>query len=634
MIFPQQVNEQGKLLMDLVIESGDDDNLFVFLIHDLRDRNIESSSDKNYFLKIKNDQFMRKGGVSLFTKIYAIASEDPTRSDHCLIVLNEMLKEMGCITDIRREVRVDIVLAITGSIRNDILKILLRFWKVHSKDYHYYRNTFCEILPFFKLYISLKEHDEDEFEDSFCEYLDYMRQHCGNRDDFNQKLQEDSNLLLKFALNHGLKKAMQILIKCYTVDVSKSNECPDVTINNEYAMLKLLEKGYYLGYENEKEINKDGNWINAKVFEQFLDSCVTTTNDSALTSNKDDDRGIQIDYTFLISPEIRPIQTNNDEDKERLIFNAGMAPLEWLLTNEKLRHLITHPVMSTFINLKSHKFSQIYGLNLYMFCVFYVLPFMLVFISYDPQDDMDDIVKILVPAATATFYLTIREAIQFFWIIDNKLEYFKKKSNKLEMLMIFTSWWLLVALVAGNYHSYQVSSAFIILFGAIELLSILPYSSLSIYMFMLKEVTITFLKFFTIFILIILAFTFSFYAILKPIKHIHEKQIFMINETLSMTSNEAVFKNFEHPFTSFIKTILMFAGDFSVDPYKLDSFWKQILFLCFVLTAFILYNLINGLAISDIQKLKDDAEFLTLKQRIRTTVDCEKILCNLFRKLW
>lgn len=91
---------------------------------------------------------------------------------------------------------------------------------------------------------------------------------------------------------------------------------------------------------------------------------------------------------------------------------------------------------------------------------------------------------------------------------------------------------------------------------------------------------------------------------------------------------------FKFSFTSFIKTILMFAGDFSVDPYKLDSFWKQIIFLCFVLTGFILYNLINGLAISDIQKLKDDAEFLNLKQRIRTTVDCEKLSCSLYWKLW
>lgn len=235
---------------------------------------------------------------------------------------------------------------------------------------------------------------------------------------------------------------------------------------------------------------------------------------------------------------------------------------------------------------------------------------------------------IVIPAGVATFYLTIRETIQFFWIIDDKLDYFKKKSNKLEMLMIGSSWILVFALVTHNFHSFQVSSAFIILFAAIELLSILPYSSLSIYMFMLKEVTITFLKFFTIFVLIILAFTFAFYAILRPIKHGPGH-----DPLLNLHANETVFKNFENPFTSFIKTILMFAGDFSVEPHKLDSFWKQILFLCFVLTAFILYNLINGLAISDIQKLKDSAEFLTLKQRVRTTADCEKILCNLYWKI-
>lgn len=330
--FLTQVNEQGKLLMDFIIESGDDENLLIFLIHDLKERAIESNSDKNYFLKIKNDQFMRKTGMSLFSKIYSIVCD--ANSSTCLLVLHEMLKEMKQITDIRREVRIDTVLALTGDVQHDILKLMLKFWKTNSKDYHYYRNAFCEIAPFFKLYISLKELDEDEFEDSFCEYLDFMRQHC--KEDFNQKLQKDSNLLLAFALNHGLKKAMQILIKCYSVDIKKSND--HVSINNEYAMLMLLEKGYYLGYEDE-EINKDGNWINAKVFEEFLDSRVNATTNNSSSSY--DDRGLEIDYTFLISPEIRPITMNKDENGQRLIFNAGMAPFEWLLTNEKLRHLVS-----------------------------------------------------------------------------------------------------------------------------------------------------------------------------------------------------------------------------------------------------------------------------------------------------
>lgn len=97
--------------------------------------------------------------------------------------------------------------------------------------------------------------------------------------DFNKQLQEDCNLLLKFALNHELKKAIKILISCYTVDLDKmcsfSSISYDLSLNNEYAIKKLLEKGYYMGYEDDERVSKDGNWINAKVFEQFLDSCVT-----------------------------------------------------------------------------------------------------------------------------------------------------------------------------------------------------------------------------------------------------------------------------------------------------------------------------------------------------------------------
>ena len=142
--------------MDLIIESGDAGNLFVFLIHDLKTRSIDSSSDKNYFLKIKNDQYMRGTGVSLFSKVYSVIVEDEKKFTSGLVILNEMLKEMKEISDIRREVKIDKVLAMTGKAQTEILKLVLKFWKVNSKDYHYYRNAFCEISPYFRLYISLK----------------------------------------------------------------------------------------------------------------------------------------------------------------------------------------------------------------------------------------------------------------------------------------------------------------------------------------------------------------------------------------------------------------------------------------------------------------------------------------------
>lgn len=121
----------------------------------------------------------------------------------------------------------------------------------------------AEISLFHKLILVLKEANEDEFEDIFPEYLDFLK--GKHPDDFNKQLQEDFNLSLTFALNHGLKKTMKILISYCTVDLDKicssSTIAYDLSFNNEYAIKKLLEKGYYMGYENDERILKDGNWI-------------------------------------------------------------------------------------------------------------------------------------------------------------------------------------------------------------------------------------------------------------------------------------------------------------------------------------------------------------------------------------
>lgn len=390
------VNAKSMNVVDYVVESNDDMNLFTFLIHDLRERNCgDFVVDKNYFLKIKSDYYGKKAGMSIFNKLYSKMISDDKNVGNCLIILNEILKEMREVADIRREVKIDTILAMPrGEIQDDLLRILIKYWKVNSKDYHYYRNAFCEISPFYKLFLSLRENDEDDFEDTFPEYLDYIRQSLAPGENFNAKLQENSNILLKIALDTGMRKAMQILISCHSIDTQKQQKGSFDSINNEYAMLKLLEKGYYLGYEDEQMASeKDTNWFNAKIFEQFLDSRVTMAPANGV--NRDDIRGVQIDYSFLISPDIRPISMKNHRDKNGdLMFSNGMRPLEWILGSDKLRNLITHPVLSTFINLKSHKFSQIYNLNLYMFCLCYVFPFMLTFVHYDPQVSCEKVFKI------------------------------------------------------------------------------------------------------------------------------------------------------------------------------------------------------------------------------------------------
>lgn len=195
--------------------------------------------------------------------------------------------------------------------------------------------------------------------------------------------------------------------------------------------------------------------------------------------------------------------------------------------------------------------------------------------------------------------------------------------------------------------------------ATIELLSILPYPSMTIYMFMLKQVSTTFIKFFAIFILIIVAFTLSFCVVMKPSdpepspwKQLerdwsnssiwknhsfweYREPALMLIRTLESNSdsNDTTFRNFDNPFTSFLKTLQMLSGEFEIDPYTLDSIPKQVLFLFFTMISFILFNLINGLAISDIALLKSQAEYLNLKQQIKILSNAEGVFCDLFEKI-
>lgn len=117
-----------------------------------------NNSDNNYFSKLKNDQFTRKSGMSLFNRVYGITQKDDGKLVECKMIMEELLKEMKVMNDIRREVRVDNVLEMYDEkVQDELLKILIKYWKVNSKDYYYYVNTFAEISLFHKLFLALKE---------------------------------------------------------------------------------------------------------------------------------------------------------------------------------------------------------------------------------------------------------------------------------------------------------------------------------------------------------------------------------------------------------------------------------------------------------------------------------------------
>lgn len=280
------MNPQGKHPLDYIIESNDDENLFAFLVFDFEgESETVTKASKRYFLKLKNEQYTKKTGESLFQKFYSIIDEN---CEHiCFDIMEKLLKEMRQIVDIKGETAIDYVLKMENEdYKQKILKLLMTYWKIHSKDYNKYKIVLSDLSPYYKLIFSLKERHEFEFQENFPKYLEAMEAKHGEK--YESFVQVDCNSLLEFALNHSQRKAINTIIECPLIDANKvSIRCDDSSFDSQnahYIMSKLLEKGYYLGSEDEERVPSD--WISAQVFENFLDSRVSEDGKIALEKVK------------------------------------------------------------------------------------------------------------------------------------------------------------------------------------------------------------------------------------------------------------------------------------------------------------------------------------------------------------
>lgn len=271
-----QYNSKGKQLIDYIIQSNDDGNLFAFLVFDFEQESESvSKTSKNYFLKLKNSQYTQKTGKSLFQKIYSII--DSECEDICYNIIKKLLDEMQQIDDIQGETAINDVLNMKNEeYKHKILKLLLTYWKIFSKEYNYFKAIFSNISPYYNLLLTLKEGHEYEFEELFSKYKDNLRDIHG-KSEIDDIFQKDCNSLLEFALQKGQRRAISAIIDNPAVDpnkvIIKDDESSFDNQNAHFLMSKLLERGYYLGNGNSPN-HVPMDWISPQVFSDFLDSKV------------------------------------------------------------------------------------------------------------------------------------------------------------------------------------------------------------------------------------------------------------------------------------------------------------------------------------------------------------------------
>lgn len=344
-----------------------------------------------------------------------------------------------------------------------------------------------------------------------------------------------------------------------------------IRYNYDYASMELM-KTFGLKCEFIEELT-------GKVLHRFLNKRVEETKN-----------GITVDYEFLEKVE--------EDSGSSKISNKSLHTIK----NTDLCKALKHPVLASYIEMKNYRFRNLHSINFAMFLIFFVLSLVVGFVLKSNNYKKTGTVCLF---GVAVVYLALREFLQFIFnlmtlkrlekipigpklIIKSTAYHFDSSSNIAELFLILSTFLSTLTIYVENDFYFRLFFSITILLTTLELSLLLTAtfsSTLAIYFFMLKKVAISFARVMIFFFLIILAFSFAFHVVFYMPNHESEKS----------------FSAFAHCWTSVVKTTAMLTGEYEAGDLPFNGWWSETLLMFFVLTAIILFNLINGLAITDIQ---------------------------------
>ncbi|XP_022901744.2 transient receptor potential cation channel protein painless-like [Onthophagus taurus] len=393
---------------------------------------------------------------------------------------------------------------------------------------------------------------------------------------------------------------------------------------NSRIVLSMLNRGASLANKNKYNFLPIQD-ISSKVLEKHFDNCIEITHNPAF----DKENTIVTFYYKSLMPTVsgkklnqidadlggNPVESyiNLDESYRKDEFTIETDTVQELARIKELRHLLKHPLISSFLYLKWHKIRTFFYLNLIFYCVFVISLYSHIFLT---KSDYYKFTNSLVFGVLIITWgiLLLREFSQI--MISPKI-YFLSFENWLELgLLVATG---IIINSSSDDDVIKQFSAIAILLSALELMLLIgQHPRLSTYIVIFRTVSCNFFKFLLWYAILILAFAFSFYKLFKstdstPIKN--------------CTKEESDNDFFTEPDLTFIKIIIMLTGEFDASNLNLDTLSNKLLFLVFVfLIPIILFNLLNGLAVSDTQMIKNDAEIIGYIERINHIVYIENMM--------
>ena len=395
----------------------------------------------------------------------------------------------------------------------------------------------------------------------------------------------------------------------------------------------LLENGAYIG-----SLNKFGfsplNDLGPQVLEEILDNCVECTK-----TNKDNQYKLKFNFNML-----KPTETCNTNE-QMMDAESGkrlqdrlpeMSPLYFISRSNKFGHLLNHPVLLIFLHLKWTRVCMLFYINMIYYITFAI--FLTAHVLFKKPFTADVLSKTCltrdVPSKASsticyillvlTAFLAVRELIQF-CLLPKKWRYFCNLDNILEVCIIVTT----ILILKGDGSKLLIAVTLLLAWMEV-ILQLGCIYSLAVYNEMMKRVTLNYIKFLFWYLPLILAFSFSFFVLYHKENTSEWKNgTYYVN---SASGNYFVKENKSDVYdslpTSLIKTAVMMIGEFDASNIFFDTDNEgYFVFLFFVfMMSIVLMNLLNGLAVSDTQAIKNDAELVAYRSKVQLVYYFESVV--------
>lgn len=431
------------------------------------------------------------------------------------------------------------------------------------------------------------------------------------------------------------EKCFQLLLNHRNIDINQQDlfDCSAlhyaVKFNNSNAILDLLKKGAFIGVKNKFNQLSISN-INPKVLEKHFDSCITT-NDYRVG---DDNFEIRFDYTNFVPTETRqPDEKLNDSKKGVETCPDEMSSIEYISESNELRHLIRHPLVASFLFLKWNRLAFIFYMNFVLCSLFAVSTVSYVIFCYNDEPSSVELKNLLrLVTLVLTIYIAVREISQFTF---SPCVYLRSLENYLECALVVMVLLILFDICSESWRRTVAATSILLIAVEIFLLAgSLPFWSFSTHYVMLKTVTWSFLKSLSLYAIILLAFSLSFFTLLRetPKKNESSGRIDLRANPDDAKSgeDEEDLNKFSNLGLSIIKTLVMSTGEFEAASIDFgQNAWSYFVFVAFLfIISTVLLNLLNGLAVNDTQIIKSEAELTNFIRRCQVLSRYEKALLD------